>query len=249
MTPHIEAKPGDYADTVLLPGDPLRAKWIAETYFDNPVQVNGVRNCLGYTGTYNGKEISVQAGGMGMPSNSIYITELFKFYNVKTIIRVGSCGGIAKHIKVGDIVAATTASTDSSMGKNLIPGFQYSPSADFELLNSFVKQCPFAHVGGITSNDYFYQPNENWWKDCQKYGILAVEMETYMLYTLAAQFNRRALSVNTVADHFETKGKTKPERVEYMDLPGIEFDTGKNMTPEEREKGFSKMIEGVLNIN
>ena len=249
MTPHIEAKPNDYADTVLLPGDPLRAKWIAETYFDNPVQVNGVRNCLGYTGTYNGKEISVQAGGMGMPSNSIYITELFKFYNVKTIIRVGSCGGIAKHIKVGDIVAATTASTDSSMGKNLIPGFQYSPSADFELLNSFVKQCPFAHVGGITSNDYFYQPNENWWKDCQKYGILAVEMETYMLYTLAAQFNRRALSVNTVADHFETKGKTKPERVEYMDLPGIEFDTGKNMTPEEREKGFSKMIEGVLNIN
>ena len=249
MTPHIEAKPGDYADTVLLPGDPLRAKWIAETYFDNPVQVNGVRNCLGYTGTYNGKEISVQAGGMGMPSNSIYITELFKFYNVKTIIRVGSCGGIAKHIKVGDIVAATTASTDSSMGKNLIPGFQYSPSADFELLNSFVKQCPFAHVGGITSNDYFYQPNKNWWKDCQKYGILAVEMETYMLYTLAAQFNRTALSVNTVADHFETKGKTKPERVEYMDLPGIEFDTGKNMTPEEREKGFSKMIEGVLNIN
>jgi len=248
MTPHIEAKPGDYADTVLLPGDPLRAKWIAETYFDNPVQVNGVRNCLGYTGTYNGKDISVQAGGMGMPSNSIYITELFKFYNVKTIIRVGSCGGIAKHIKVGDIVAATTASTDSSMGKNLIPGFQYSPSADFELLNSFVKQCPFTHVGGITSNDYFYQPNENWWKDCQKYGILAVEMETYMLYTLAAQFNRRALSVNTVADHFETKGKTKPERVEYMDLPGIEFDTGKNMSPKEREKGFSKMIEGVLNI-
>ena len=104
MTPHIEAKQGDYADTVLLPGDPLRAKWIAETFFDNPVQVNGVRNCLGYTGTYNGKRISVQAGGMGMPSNAIYITELFKFYNVEKIIRVGSCGGIAKHVKVGDIV-------------------------------------------------------------------------------------------------------------------------------------------------
>ena len=106
MTPHIEAKPGDYADTVLLPGDPLRAKWIAETYFDNPLQVNSVRNCLGYTGTYNGKRISVQAGGMGMPSNSIYITELYKFYNVETIIRVGSCGGIAKQVQVGDIVAA-----------------------------------------------------------------------------------------------------------------------------------------------
>ena len=99
MTPHIEAKKGDYADTVLLPGDPLRAKWIAETYFTNPVQVNGVRNCLGFTGNYNGKRISVQAGGMGMPSNSIYITELFKFYDVQRIIRVGSCGGIANTLK------------------------------------------------------------------------------------------------------------------------------------------------------
>ena len=134
MTPHIEAQPGDYADTVLLPGDPLRAKWIAETFFDNPVQVNSVRNCFGYTGEYQGERISVQAGGMGMPSNSIYITELFKDYNVKTIIRVGSCGGIAKHIKVGDIVAATTATTDSAMGKTLIPGFQYSPSVDYDLL-------------------------------------------------------------------------------------------------------------------
>ena len=228
MTPHIEAKPGDYADTVLLPGDPLRAKWIAETFFNDPVQVNGVRNCLGYTGTYNGKRISVQAGGMGMPSNAIYITELFKFYNVEKIIRVGSCGGIAKHVQVGDIVAATTASTDSAMGRQLVKDFQISPSVDNELLQSFLKQCPLAHVGSIVSNDYFYQPNEHWWKELQTYGTLAVEMETYILYTLAAQFDKKALSVNTVSDHFEY--------------------TNENMTPKERETGFSKMIEAVLKI-
>ena len=228
MTPHIEAKPNDYADTVLLPGDPLRAKWIAETYFDDLVQVNGVRNCLGYTGTYNDKRISVQAGGMGMPSNAIYITELFKFYNVEKIIRVGSCGGIAKHVQVGDIVAATTASTDSAMGRQLVKDFQISPSVDNELLQSFLKHCPFAHVGSIVSNDYFYQPNEHWWKELQTYGTLAVEMETYILYTLASQFNKKALSVNTVSDHFEY--------------------TNKNMTPKERETGFSEMIEAVLKI-
>ena len=228
MTPHIEAKPNDYADTVLLPGDPLRAKWIAETYFDDLVQVNGVRNCLGYTGTYNDKRISVQAGGMGMPSNAIYITELFKFYNVEKIIRVGSCGGIAKHVQVGDIVAATTASTDSAMGRQLVKDFQISPSVDNELLQSFLKHCPLAHVGSIVSNDYFYQPNEHWWKELQTYGTLAVEMETYILYTLAAQFDKKALSVNTVSDHLEY--------------------TNKNMTPKERETGFSKMIEAVLKI-
>ena len=228
MTPHIEAKPNDYADTVLLPGDPLRAKWIAETYFDDLVQVNGIRNCLGYTGTYNDKRISVQAGGMGMPSNAIYITELFKFYNVEKIIRVGSCGGIAKHVQVGDIVAATTASTDSAMGRQLVKDFQISPSVDNDLLQSFLKHCPLAHVGSIVSNDYFYQPNEHWWKELQTYGTLAVEMETYILYTLAAQFDKKALSVNTVSDHFEY--------------------TNKNMTPKERETGFSKMIEAVLKI-
>ena len=228
MTPHIEAKQGDYADTVLLPGDPLRAKWIAETFFDNPVQVNSVRNCFGYTGTVNNKRISVQAGGMGMPSNAIYITELFKFYNVETIIRVGSCGGIAKEVQVGDIVAATTASTDSAMGKQLVRHYQISPSVDFELLNKFVKHCPEAHVGSIVSNDYFYQPNEHWWKELQTYGTLAVEMETYILYALAAEHGKRALSVNTGSDHFE-----------YTD---------KNMSPNERQTGFSSMIEAVLKI-
>jgi len=228
MTPHIEAQTGDYAETVLLPGDPLRAKWIAETFFENPRLVNSVRNCLGYTGTYKGKPISVQAGGMGMPSNAIYITELFNIYNVQTIIRVGSCGGIAKHVQVGDIVAATTASTDSAMGKQLVKNFQISPSVDNALLQSFLKHCPLAHVGSIVSNDYFYQPNEHWWKELQTYGTLAVEMETYILYTLASQFEKKALSVNTVSDHFEY--------------------TNKNMTPKERETGFSEMIEAVLQL-
>ena len=163
-----------------------------------------------------------------MPSNAIYITELFKFYDVEKIIRVGSCGGIAKHVQVGDIVAATTASTDSAMGKQLVSGFQISPSVDNHLLQSFLTHCPLAHVGGIVSNDYFYQPNQHWWKELQTYGILAVEMETYILYTLAAQFNKKALSVNTVSDHFE--------------------HTDNVMTPKERETGFSSMIEAVLKI-
>ena len=231
MTPHIEANKGDYAETVLLPGDPLRAKWIAETFFDNPVQVNGVRNCLGYTGTYAGKKISVQAGGMGMPSNSIYITELFRDYDVQNIIRVGSCGAIQKNIKVGDIVAATTASTDSAMGKNLIPGFTYSPSVDFNLLQRFLNNCKHAHVGGITSNDYFYQPDAKWWTHCQKYKILAVEMETYMLYTLAAEYGRSALSVNTVSDHLDPN---------WLDR--------KQLSPKQRETGFTEMVEAVLAI-
>ncbi len=231
MTPHIEANKGDYADTVLLPGDPLRAKWIAETFFDNAVQVNGVRNCLGFTGTYGGKKISVQAGGMGMASNAIYITELFKFYDVQSIIRVGSCGAIQKRIKIGDIVAATTASTDSAMGKDLIPGFTYSPSVDYDLLKRFLNNCKHAHVGGITSNDYFYQPDQKWWKHCQKYNILAVEMETYILYTLAAEYGKKALSVNTVSDHLDPN---------WLDR--------KLMSAKERETGFEEMVKAVLAI-
>lgn len=228
MTPHLEAQQGDYADTVLMPGDPLRAKWIAETYLDNIQQVNSVRNCLGYTGKYKNKKISVQAGGMGQPSNAIYITELFEVYNVQTIIRVGSCGGIAEHVRIGDVIAATTASTDSGMAKNLIPGFQFSPTVTYDLLQKFIIQCPDCHVGGITANDYFYQPEPEWWKHHQQFGVLAVEMETYMLYALANKYKRNALSVNTVSDHLD--------------------GTQKNMTSKERETSFIKMIEAVLNI-
>jgi purine-nucleoside phosphorylase len=228
MTPHNNASKGDYADVVLLPGDPLRAKWIAETFFDNPKQVNNVRNCLGYTGTYKGVRISTQAGGMGMASNGIYIHELYNDYDVKCIIRVGSAGGISKNIRVGDIVAATTASTDSNITNSLVNRYQLSPSVTYHLLEKFVRNCPKTHVGSIVSNDYFYNPNPNWWKELQKQGTLAVEMETHILYALASQFNKQALSVCTISDHLDD-----------------EVDSAK-MTSLDREQGFTRMIKAVL---
>jgi len=228
MTPHNNASKGDYADVVLLPGDPLRAKWIAETFFDNPKQVNNVRNCLGYTGTYKGVRVSTQAGGMGMASNGIYIHELYNDYDVKCIIRVGSAGGISKKIKVGDIVAATTASTDSNITNGLVNRYQISPSVTYSWLERFMKHCPDAHVGSIVSNDYFYNPNPNWWKELQQQGTIAVEMETHILYALASQFNKEALSVCTISDHLDD-----------------EVDN-KRMSSIEREKGFDKMIKAVL---
>ena len=227
MTPHIEAREDAYAETALLPGDQNRAKWIAETYFEECKEVNNVRGALGYTGMYRLKPISVQSGGMGMPSNAIYITELFKFYNVKTIIRVGSCGGIANDLKVGDIVAATTASTDSNMTKDIIPGVQNSPSCDTELLLKFKKKYKKAKIGTMMSSDYFYNPDKNHWRKLREYGHLAIDMETHILYTLAQQFKRKALSVNTVADTFTSDDK---------------------LTPEERSTGFKKMVDAVLNI-
>jgi len=228
MTPHNNASKGDYADVVLLPGDPLRAKWIAETFFDNPIQVNNVRNCLGYTGTYKGVRVSTQAGGMGMASNGIYIHELYNNYDVKCIIRVGSAGGISKKIKVGDIVAATTASTDSNITNGLVNRYQISPSVTYSWLERFMKHCPDAHVGSIVSNDYFYNPNPNWWKELQQQGTVAVEMETHILYALASQFNKEALSVCTISDHLDD-----------------EVDD-KRMSSTEREQGFTRMIEAVL---
>ncbi len=201
MTPHIEAKVGDYAETVLLPGDPLRAKYIAENLFDNSVMVNSVRNCLGYTGTYKGKRVSVQASGMGHASLGIYVHELYNVYDVKNIIRVGTCGGISDKVKVGDIVVAMTSFTDSSITDNIVPGFKFSPCCDYKLLKSFLECCPDAHVGAICSNEYFYQPDQNWWKSLQNVGVLAVDMETTMLYTIAMRFGKSALTVNQVSDH------------------------------------------------
>lgn len=225
MTPHIEAKKEDYAEIVLMPGDPLRAKYVADNFLTNTIKVNSVRNCLGFTGYYKGKRISVQASGMGQPSLGIYAYELFKFYDVQKIIRIGSCGGISPKLKVGDIVVALTASTDSSMTKNLIPGFNISPCCDYNLLKNFMNKCPSAYVGAITSNDYFYQPNSEWFKPLIDMGILAVDMETHLLYTLSMCQNKHALSVNTVSDH----------------LLG-----GYQMTSTERENGLNIMIEKVL---
>lgn len=227
MTPHIEAKNGDYAKTVLLPGDPLRAKFIAENFLEDAVLVNSVRNCLGYTGTYNGKRISVQASGMGHASLGIYVHELYNFYDVDNIIRVGTCGGISPKVKIGDIVAGMTSFTDSSVMDNITPGFRFSPCCDYELLKSFLDVCPDTHVGAVCSNDYFYQPDSDWWKPLRDVGVLAVDMETAMLYTIAMRFGKSALTVNQVSDH----------------LSG-----GESYTSEQRERGVIKLVENTLNV-
>ena len=226
MTPHLEARSGDYHHTVLMPGDPLRAKWIAENFLNDAVLVNSVRNCLGYSGTYNGKGVSVQASGMGQASLGIYVHELYNSYNVDTIIRVGSCGGIAPQLTVGDIVVAMSAATDNAMTDNLVPGFRLSPCCDYHLLSEYLKQNIEAYVGQMVSNDYFYQPDENWYKPLEKMGILAVDMETHVLYSIANRFGKKALSVNTVSDH---------------------LSSGEQMSSMEREQGLGHMVETILN--
>jgi purine-nucleoside phosphorylase len=228
MTPHIEAKKDDYAKTVLMPGDPLRAAWIAETFLDDYKCINRVRNCLGYTGLYKGIPVSIQASGMGQPSLGIYTYELYNIYDVENIIRVGSCGGISANVKLGDIVVAMTASTDSNMTKNMLPGFQLCPCVNYGLMKKFVDMIPNNvnyHIGSITSNDYFYQLDSNWWKPMAEMGILAVEMEAHVLYSLAMKYNKNALAVSTVSDH----------------LAG-----GERMTSAQRETGFHEMVKIVL---
>lgn len=226
-TPHIEADLGDYSDIVLMPGDPLRAKYIAENFLQNFKLVNSVRNCFGYTGYYNNRKISVQASGMGHASLGIYAHELYNFYDVKTIIRVGTCGGISEKVKLGDIIIATTSFTDSSICDNIIPGFKFSPCCDYNLLFKFKQECPNAHVGPICSNEYFYQPNSNWWKPLQSVGVLGVDMETTMLYTISMRMNKSSITVNQVSDH----------------LSG-----GSEYSSKEREFGLGKLIQSTLNV-
>ena len=225
MTPHLEARTGAYSDTVLMPGDPLRAKWIAENFLEDAVKVNSVRNCLGYTGTYKGKRVSVQASGMGQASLGIYAHELYNFYGVEKIVRVGSCGGIASHLKVGDVVVALSAATDNAMTDNLAPGFRLSPCCDYNMLRDYMSQNSDAFVGQMVSNDYFYQPDSDWHITLEKLSILAVDMETHVLYSLANRFGKKALSVNTVSDH---------------------LISGEQMSSKEREQGLGFMVETVL---
>jgi len=229
MTPHLEAKVGDYASTVLMPGDPLRAKWIAETYLTNVKQVNSVRNCLGFTGKYRGHSVSVQASGMGQPSLSIYAHELYETYKVDNIIRVGSCGGIGNNVMIGDIVVASSASTDSNMSKLLLGNnIDINPPADWNLLESFINNIPQSTrytVGNIISSDWFYHPDKNWFRGLDKIGILGVEMEAHMLYAIAMIKNKRALAVNTVSNHFTTGGA---------------------LSSAERETSFTTMTEIAL---
>jgi purine-nucleoside phosphorylase len=228
MSVHIGAKANEIADTVLLPGDPLRAKYIAETFLEDATCYNEVRGMLGFTGTYKGKRVSVQGTGMGVPSISIYINELMNSYNVQNLIRVGTCGAIQKDVKVRDVILAMSASTDSQMNRLTFGGVDYAPTANFDLLKRAydvgLERGLNLKVGNVFTADMFYNDNselEKW----AKYQILAIEMETAALYTLAAKFDRKALSVLTVSDHILT---------------------GEETTAEERQTTFNDMIVVAL---
>ena len=206
MTPHNHAKPGDYAEAVLLPGDPLRAKWIAENFFADARLVNSVRNCLGYTGTWKGKPVSVQATGMGQPSLSIYVHELINSYGVKKLLRVGTCGGLNAKVKVRDLIIAQGATTDSAIVRDAFTPFNFAPIADFGLLRKSVELAEAAglnaHVGNMLSSDIFYHlaPGLEGYGKLPAHGILGVEMEAAALYTLAARFGVRAVAICTMTD-------------------------------------------------
>lgn len=227
MTVHIGANKGDIAPTVLLPGDPLRAQWIAENFFENPVRYNTVRNMFGFTGTYKGNPVSVQGTGMGVPSISIYVTELFKDFDVQTAIRVGTCGAFGP-LKLRDVVIAMSASSDSGTNRRATGGLDFAPTANYELLEGAVNAARSRgishHVGGIATMDVFYD-DSNAFEVLEKYGVYAVEMETTGLYTIAAKYRRRALTICTVSDMISTHEVT---------------------TAEERETGFRAMVEVAL---
>ncbi|TFG60681.1 MAG: purine-nucleoside phosphorylase [Spirochaetales bacterium] len=229
MSIHIGAKPGEIADTILLPGDPLRAQFIAETYLENASCYNSIRGMLGYTGTYKGRRVSVQGTGMGIPSISIYVQELIDSYGVRTLFRVGSCGSIQPHIKLRDVILAMTASTDSSVNKNRFSGKDFSPAASFDLLSRAYEAGRALGlepiVGNVFTTDLFYHDDPDYWKLWAKYGILAIEMETTALYTIAAKAGARALTLLTVSDDILTGGKS---------------------TAEERQKTFTAMVEMAL---
>ena len=231
MSIHIGAQPGQIAPTVLMPGDPLRAKHFAETLLENAVCFNEVRGMLGFTGQYKGKKVSVMGSGMGMPTLSIYVNELVTEYNVKTLIRVGTCGAYQPYLKIGDVVLAMTSSTDSQVNKLRFDGMDYAPAANFDLLlkayETAKKLGIDPYVGGIFATDTFYKDDPDSWQKWADYGVLVVEMETNTLYTLAAKFKVDALSILTVSDN----------------LPTGEFSTA-----EQREKGFSQMAKIALEI-
>jgi len=228
---HIGAKPGQIAPTVLLPGDPLRAKHIAESMLEDVILFNEVRGMLGYTGRYGDKRISVMGSGMGIPSLSIYVNELIAEYQVKTLIRVGTCGAFQPDLKIGDIVLAMTASTDSQVNKIRFNGLDYAPAASFDLLLKAYQVAKErgidVRVGGMLSGDTFYNDDPGWWKIWAEYGALVVEMETNALYTLAAKFKADALSILTVSDSLVA---------------------GEEATAQQREQGFTQMAEIALEI-
>ncbi|MFB9867050.1 purine-nucleoside phosphorylase [Vreelandella sulfidaeris] len=230
-TPHINAAPGDFADTVLMPGDPLRAKYIADTYLENVRQVNDVRNMFGYTGTYQGREISVMGHGMGIPSVSIYAKELITDYGVKSLIRVGSCGAVRDDVNVRDVVIGMGASTDSKVNRMRFNDHDFAAIADFELTQHAVaaakaKNVP-VKVGNIFSADLFYNPQTEMAEMLKRYGIVGVEMEAAGLYGVAAEFGARAMTICTVSDHI-LKGESlssADRQTTFDDMMLIALDT------------------------
>ncbi len=213
MSIHIAAAKGEIAEAVLLPGDPLRAKFIAENWLEEPVRFNEVRNMFGYTGRYKGARVSVMGTGMGMPSLSIYVNELLREYGVKKLIRVGTCGALVEKVKIRDLILGMASSTDSAINKLRFAGMDYAPTASFRLLalaHQIAKESGFkVHVGPILSSDTFYSEDPDQWKLWARFGILGVEMESAELYTLAAKFEAEALAILTVSDHL-VSGEATP---------------------------------------
>jgi purine-nucleoside phosphorylase len=229
MSTHIAAKTGEIAEAVLLPGDPLRAKFIAETFLQDAVQYNAVRNIFGYTGLYKGKRVSVQGTGMGIPSISIYVNELFRDYGVQRAFRIGTAGALQSNVKLRDIVIAMSASTDSGANALRFEGRSFAPTASFSLLKTAYDTARARgwepKVGGIVSSDMFYTDDPDDWKRWARYGCLAVEMECAELYTLAAKYGRDALCLLTISDS---------------------MITGETTSAEERQTAFTAMMEVAL---
>ena len=229
MSIHIAAKPGEIADAILLPGDPLRAKFIAENFLENPRQYNEVRGMFGFTGTYKGKKVSVQGTGMGIPSISIYVNELFKDFGVKRAIRIGTAGSIQENIKLRDIVIAMSACTDSGTNRIRFGGRDFAPTASFPLVKK-AWECAGergwqVHVGPVVSTDLFYSEDPDEWKLWARFGALAMEMESSELFTLAAQYGRECLAILTISDSLVSHEVT---------------------SAEERQTSFTRMMEVAL---
>ena len=229
MTVHIGAKPGQIAETVLMPGDPYRAKWAADTFLEGAECINEVRGMLGFTGTWKGNRVTIQGSGMGMPSLSIYANELIRDYGAKTLIRIGSCGGMQPQVKVRDVVIAMTCTTVATPSSTIFRELNYSPCADYGLLEAAVAAARArdvgVHVGGIYSSDTFYDERPDLNEQMTRHGVLGVEMEAAELYTLAARHGVRALGIMTVSDHLQT---------------------GEALPSDQREKSFGDMVEIAL---
>ncbi|NRB35065.1 MAG: purine-nucleoside phosphorylase, partial [Rhodobacteraceae bacterium] len=229
MTVHIGAESGEIAETVLLPGDPYRAKWAAETFLEDARLVNETRGMLGFTGTWRGNPVTIQGSGMGMPSLSIYVNELIRDYGAKTLIRIGSCGGMQESVAIRDVIIAMTATTMSTPSRGIMRDLNFAPCADYGLLSAAVDAAGAKgvnpHVGGIYSSDVFYDERRDLTEQMTRHGVLGVEMEAAELYILAARWNARALAVLTVSDHLLT---------------------GEALPSDQRERSFGEMVEIAL---